>query len=127
MNVDLYVHEEGYRVVARNIFGETCEMVSRPGDGIYEYVSKMGRLNISFIVYCLTQIMGFLRSDEQQAMLDFLNTANDHRHPRRKLRPEGWKAYAGLSQGEVNSAPKKPGDVVVHGDVARAWFRVIGE
>jgi hypothetical protein len=126
VNLDLYAHELGYRIVARNIFGEVCEMVSAPGDGIYEYVLKTGRLNTSYIVYCLSHFKGIL-SEEQQAFLDFLNRANDRRHPRRVLRPEGWRDHAGISRGEVNSVPRKPGDVVVHGDVARAWVRIIGE
>ena len=126
MNLDLYHHDLGYRIVARNIYGEVCELISQPGDGIYEYVLKAGRLNTSYIVYCLTNFKGF-RSKEQQVFLDFLNKANDHRHPRRKLRPEGWRDHAGISRGEVPSVPRKAGDVVVHGDVARAWVRVTGE
>jgi hypothetical protein len=125
MNLDLYHHERGFQIVARNKFAESCEYISAPGDGIYEYVSRNGRLNMSFVVYCLTVLPE--RTDEQQAMLDFLNRANDHRRVVRKTRPKGWRNKAGISKGEVQSTPKKPGDVVVHGDVARAYTRIIGE
>jgi len=125
VNLNLYAHERGFLIRAENIYGESAEMVSTPGDGIWEYVDRNGRLNTSYVVYCLTE--NKKRNKEQQAFLDFLNKANDHRHPRRKLRPEGWREYAGLSKGEVVSVPRKPGDVVVHGDVARAYVRIIGE
>jgi hypothetical protein len=129
VNLNLYAHDLGFLIIADNIYGEKCEMVSQPGDGIWEYVNKNGRLNTSYIVYCLTNPpKGFAPlNDERQAFLDFLNKANDRRHPRRVLRPEGWRDHAGISRGEVVSVPKKAGDVVVHGDVARAYLTIIGE
>ena len=120
MNIDLYLHELGYLIVARNIFGDTCEMVSQPGDGIYEYVLKTGRLNASYIVYWLTEAKKL--NKEQAALLSFLNTANDGRSKRR-VRAKGWEAQAGLSTGEVPHRPLRPGDVVVHGDVAQVGMK----
>ena len=128
MNLDLYRHERGFLIVARNKFGESAEYISTPGDGIWEYVDHYGRLNMSFIVYHLTTPPKGRKLDKEAiAFLDFLNRANDHRHPRRVLRPDGWRDKAGISRGEVISAPKKPGDVTVHGDCARAYVRVMGE
>ena len=126
MNVDLYLHEMGYLIVARNKFDEKCEMVSSPGDHIYEYVQKTGRLNVSYIRYWLTKLLadGQL-DDDRKAFLDFVNKANDHRRVKRKTRPEGWRELSGLSTGEVPRQPKRPGDVVVHGDVARAEFKIL--
>lgn len=123
MNIDLYLHERGFLIVARNKFAETAEMVSEPGDGIYEYVKRTGRLNSSFIVYHLTNAKK--TNKEQQDFLAFLNKANDHRREKRVTRPEGWREKAGISKGEVISRPTRPGDVVVHGDVAVATL-VIG-
>jgi hypothetical protein len=122
MIVELYVHEAGYLIKARNIFDEVAEYVSSPGDGIYEYVAVKGRLNVSYIVYCLSAMKK--RTKEQQAFLDFLNKANDHRHPRRVTRPDGWQHTSGVSTGEVPSRPTKAGDVVVYGDVARATLQI---
>ena len=122
MIVELYLHEGGYLITARNIYDETAQYVSSPGDGIYEYVAVKGRLNASYIVYCLTHLKK--RTAEQQTFLDFLNKANDHRREKRKTRPKGWKATAGLSTGEVERKPTKAGDVVVYGDVARATLLI---
>lgn len=122
MIVELYLDEAGYRITARNIYGESEEYISSPGDGIYEYVATKGRLNASYIVYCLTAMKE--RTEEQRAFLEFLNRANDHRHPKRVTRPKGWKKSAGISTGEVEHRPTKAGDVVVYGDVARATLQV---
>ena len=118
MIVELYLHEGGYLVVASNKFGEKEQYVSTPGDGIFEYVASKGRLNVSYIVYCLTHIKK--PTEEQRTFLSFLNNANDHRRTVRKTRPEGWRNTAGISNGEVPSRPVKPGDVVIYGDVAKA-------
>jgi hypothetical protein len=121
MNLNLYISELGYRLVAENIFGEKAEMDVVPGDGIYEYVRMTGRLNVSYVVYWLTNPpKGFRMDKNRKEFLEFLNRANDHRRVRRVTRPEGWREYAGLSKGEVPHHYKKPGDVVVHGDCARA-------
>jgi hypothetical protein len=125
MIVELYVHEAGYLIVASNVYGEKEQYVSTPGDGIFEYVATKGRLNVSYIVYCLTALKN--RTREQQAFLDFLNNANDHRHVKRITRPKGWRNHAGLSTGEVPSKPTKAGDVVVYGDVARATLQILGD
>lgn len=122
MIVELYVQDGGYLVVASNIYGEKEQYLSLPGDGIYEYVASRGRLNTSYIVYCLTHLKQ--RTKEQQTFLDFLSKANDHRREKRKTRPKGWKETAGLSTGEVERKPTKAGDVVVYGDVARATLLV---
>jgi hypothetical protein len=123
--VELYVHEGGYLVVASNVYDEKEQYLSLPGDGIFEYVASKGRLNVSYIVYCLTAMKS--RTEAQQTFLDFLNKANDHRHPKRVTRPPGWKKTAGLSTGEVPSKPTKAGDVVVYGDVARATLQILGD
>lgn len=125
MIVELYVQDGGYLVVASNIYGEKEQYLSLPGDGIYEYVASKGRLNVSYIVYCLTDRKK--RTKEQQTFLDFLNKANDHRREKRVTRPAGWRETAGLSTGEVPSKPTKAGDVVVYGDVARATLRILGD
>lgn len=122
MIVELYVHEGGYLITASNIYDEKEQYVSSPGDGIYEYVATKGRLNASYIVYCLTHLKS--RTKMQQTFLDFLNKANDHRRVIRKTRPEGWQASAGLSTGEVPTRPSKPGDVVIYGDIALATVKV---
>jgi hypothetical protein len=126
VDINLYLHELGYRIEARNKFGETAEMMSQPGDGIYEYVQRTNRLNMSYIVYWLTNPPPAMTplSPERQNMLDFLNRADDHRHPRR-IRKRGWERTAGLSDGEVISRPRKPGDVTVHGDVATIAMKVL--
>lgn len=121
MIVELYVQDGGYLVVASNIYGEKEQYLSLSGDGIYEYVASRGRLNVSYIVYCLTDRKK--RTKEQQTFLDFLNKANDHPETQRKREP-GWEAQAGLSTGEVPRALTKAGDVVVYGDVARATLKV---
>lgn len=121
MNLNLYISELGYRLVAENVFGEKAEMNVAPGDGIYEYVQKTGRLNASYVVYWLTNPPAKTKlKKEQIVFLDFLNRANDNRRERRVTRPKGWRETAGISKGEVPHHYKKPGDVVVHGDVARA-------
>lgn len=127
MNINLYIDELGYRIVADNKYGEKAEMVSQPGDGIYEYVQRTGRLNMSYIVYWLTNPPKDMRplTPERQAFLEFLNQADDHRRERRVTRPKGWRNHAGLSTGEVAHHYKKPGDVVVHGDCARAEFKIL--
>jgi hypothetical protein len=126
MIVELYVHEGGYLIVASNVFGEKEQYVSSPGDGIFEYVAAKGRLNVSYIVYCLTALKK--RTKAQQTFLDFLNKANDHRHPTRVTRPPGWQKTAGLGVvGEEHRHPTKAGDVVVYGDVARATLQILGE
>lgn len=121
MIVELYVEGGGYLIVASNIYGEKEQYLSMPGDGIFEYVASRRRLNISYIVYCLEQIKK--RTKQQQAMLDFLNRANDHPETHR-TRPEGWQEHAGLSTGEVPRPLTKAGDVVVYGDVAQAILKV---
>ena len=121
MIVELYVEGGGYLIVASNIYGEKEQYLSMPGDGIFEYVASRGRLNYSYIVYCLEHIKK--RTKEQQAMLDFLNRANDNPEDRR-IRPDGWQETAGLSTGEVPRPLTKAGDVVVYGDVARATLKV---
>lgn len=121
MIVELYVQDGGYLVVASNIYQEKEQYLSLPGDGIYEYVASRGRLNASYIVYCLTHLKK--RTKEQQTFLDFLNRANDHPETQRKREPD-WKEHAGLSTGEVPRPLTKAGDVVVYGDVARATLKV---
>jgi hypothetical protein len=127
MIVELYVDAAGYKIVASNVFDEKEEYISTPGDGIYEYVAAKGRLNASYIVYCLTAMKK--RTKAQQTFLDFLNKANDHRHPKRVTRPPGWRNTAGLgTPGEAAPfRPAKPGDVVVYGDVARATLQILGD
>lgn len=121
MIVELYIHDAGYLIVASNIYDEKEQYVSSPGDGIFEYVTSKGRLNASYIVYCLTALKS--RTKEQQTFLDFLNKANDHRREKRVTRPKGWQKTAGLSTGEVPTRPSKPGDVVIYGDLATATVK----
>lgn len=120
MKISAYQRDGWYKIVAENGFGERSQYGSLPGDGIYEYLSAHHRLNQTFIEYWL------VRNDreEDRPFLEFLLRANDHRTPR-KLRLEGWEEAAGLSEGEVPSKPKGPGDVTVYGSTASATIQVL--
>ena len=114
MILQAYQRDGWYKIVAENQFGERSEYGSTPGDHIYEYIEKHHRLNRSFVEYWLKEN----NREEDQIFLDFILRANDHRTPR-KLRLPNWKESAGLSYGEIPLKPKGPGDVVIHGSVAR--------
>lgn len=114
MNVEVFDHDDWMKVRATNAAGHWSEMALFPGTPLFDYVRQHNRLNRSFIEYHLIEEA----NQENQAFLDFLLAANDDPSNRR-LRSEGWQATAGLSTGEVPSKPKKPGDVVIHGNHAR--------
>jgi hypothetical protein len=114
VNIELYDHDDGFRVVATNAHGGSAETVIPSDDPVAEYVRRKGRLQSSYLVYWLTE------TGNDDEFLAFLNNANDHFRPRRVRQP-GWDQH--LSTGEVPSKPQKPGDVVVHGNHARAVVR----
>lgn len=122
MNVEVFPHDSGFRVVATNAFGESEEAVIPRNHPVSEYVAHQHRLNTSYLVYWLTE----KPSKSTDGLLKFLNRSNDG-FRKRRVRSKGWEKSAGISTGLEADRPaqsRRPGDVVVHGNVAELKFVV---
>jgi hypothetical protein len=120
MMVSAYKRDGWYKIVAENKFGERSEYGATPGDGIYEYLEKERRLNVTFLEYWLVKN----DREEDKIFLEFLQRANDHRTPR-KLRLPGWDTMIATGDEPPPKRHKGPGDVTVYGSTAEAKLMVL--